>query len=117
MSAIATDELSKNAMGGSELMKYGLRDRLGEEFLEPFQIIMSRARELREDKVRVFWMQDLPEDPESHHLKDGGWMQYHRLVYNSNWQANRYQGFYGIPQSRSTVLLNAIDPIDANPAT
>ena len=28
---IATDELSINAMGGSELMKWGLRDRLGEE--------------------------------------------------------------------------------------
>jgi UDP-glucose:(glucosyl)LPS alpha-1,2-glucosyltransferase len=108
---IATDELSINAMGGSELMKWGLRDRLGEEFLEPFQIIMSRARELDDKKVRVFWLQDLPEDPESKHLSNEGWLPYHVIVYNSHWQMNRYQLFHGIPPSRSTVLLNAIDPI------
>ena len=108
---IATDELSINAMGGSELMKWGLRDRLGEEFLDPFQIIMSRARELDDKKVRVFWLQDLPEDPESKHLSNEGWLPYHVIVYNSHWQMNRYQLFHGIPPSRSTVLLNAIDPI------
>ena len=111
---IATDELSANAMGGSEIMKYGLRDRLGEAFIEPYQIIMSRARELDPTKHRIFWLQDLPEDPESEHLKDEGWRKYHKIVYNSNWQMARYQAKYNIPFSRSTVLLNAIDPIQVN---
>jgi UDP-glucose:(glucosyl)LPS alpha-1,2-glucosyltransferase len=111
---IATDELSANAMGGSEIMKYGLRDRLGEDFIEPYQIIMSRARELDPTKHRVFWLQDLPEDPESEHLKSEGWRKYHKIVYNSNWQMARYQAKYNIPFSRSTVLLNAIDPIPVN---
>ena len=108
---IATDELSANAMGGSEIMKYGLRDRLGEDFIESYQIIMSRARELDATKHRIFWLQDLPEDPESEHLKDEGWRKYHKIVYNSNWQMARYQAKYNIPFSRSTVLLNATDPI------
>jgi glycosyltransferase involved in cell wall biosynthesis len=73
---------------------------------------MSRARDLDPTKLRVFWLQDLPEDPESQHLSNEGWRKYHRIVYNSNWQANRYQLFHGIPPSRSIVLLNAIDPIE-----
>lgn len=110
---ITTDELSKNALGGTELMKYGLRDRLGEEFLEDFQIICSRVRELDESKIRVLWCHDLPEDPESKHLANGGWKKFHKIVFVSNWQAQRYIEKYNIPWSRTTVLLNAIDPLPA----
>lgn len=108
---IATDELSKNAMGGTELMKYGLRDRLGEEFLDDFQIICSRVRELDESRIRVLWCHDLPEDPESKHLANGGWNKFHMIVFVSNWQAQRYIEKYNIPWSKTTVLLNAIDPM------
>lgn len=108
---IATDELSLNAMGGSEIMKWGLRDRLGEEYIEPFQIIMSRVRELDETKRRVLWLQDLPEDPESKHLANGGWKKFHKIVYNSHWQMTHYQTMYDIPFSHGLVLHNTIDPI------
>ena len=35
---IATDELSKNAMGGTEMMKYGLEDRIDSKLLDHFHI-------------------------------------------------------------------------------
>ena len=35
---VTTDELSKNAMGGTELMKYGLYERLNPELRDKFKI-------------------------------------------------------------------------------
>jgi len=42
--AWGNNELDKNAMGGTEMMKYGLYDRLPEELRDKYQIITSRVR-------------------------------------------------------------------------
>ena len=109
---IEKDELSVNAMGGTEQMKYGLAEMLGEEFLQDFQIIPSRVRDLDEDKIRILWCHDLPEDGENRHLTNGGWAKFHKIVFVSNWQAQRYIERYGIPWSKTVVLLNAIKTIN-----
>ena len=70
----AKDNLSGNAMGGTELMKIGLQERLSPELLDNFQIFVSRVHEPLSDKhVRILWLQDLAGDPESEHLKNNGW--------------------------------------------
>lgn len=112
---IATDEASKNAMGGTELMKYGLEKRISPEILDHFQIIASRVRDIDSSKIPIYWLHDLPGDPESEHLKQGGWNKFEKLVYVSNWQLQAYQRHYGHPWYKSTVLRNAIDafpPLD-----
>jgi len=108
---IEVDEVSKNAMGGTELMKYALQERMDPALLEKFQIIPSRVRELDESKVRILWLHDLPGDPESDHLANNGWEKFHRLVFVSNWQMQGYIQKYNIPWSRCIVLQNAIVPI------
>lgn len=102
-------------MGGTELMKYGLRDRLPKELLDEVQIIASRVRELDETKIRILWCHDLPGDPESAHLKDGGWNKFHKIVFVSNWQMQAYINHYNIPWSKCVVLQNTIEPIDLVP--
>jgi hypothetical protein len=57
------NEVDENAMGGTELMKYGLFDRLDPELLKQFQIIPSRVRGLDPDKKKILWLHDLPGDP------------------------------------------------------
>ena len=107
------NEQNKNAMSGSELMMTELESRLGSDFLVDFQIILSRPRELDETKIRVLWCHDLPEDTESSGaLADGGWKKFHRFVFVSHWQQQRYIERYGIPWSKTVVLKNAINPID-----
>ena len=54
------NELNKNAMGGTELMMKRLHDSIDQDLLDRFQIIGSRVRELKEDKVRILWLHDLP---------------------------------------------------------
>ena len=105
------DELSARAMGGTELMGMRLESSLDPEFLDNFQIIRSRVRELDESKIRILWLHDLPDDPESHHLASGGWKKFHKIVFVSNWQMQAYIAKYDIPWSHCVVMQNAIDPI------
>ena len=107
------NELNKNAMSGSELMMMGLQRELGVDFLDDFQIILSRPRELDPSKIRIFWAHDMPEDPESvKALSNNGWKKFHRFVFVSNWQQQRYIEQFKIPWSRTVVFRNAIVPID-----
>ena len=83
---IEVNEISQKSNGGTELMLRGLQMRLDPALVEAFQIIPSRVRELDEKKIRVLWLHDLPGDPESEHLKNGGHERFHLLVFVSNWQ-------------------------------
>lgn len=104
---IITD--NPRAMGGTELIGYGLVDKVNPEVLKDTQIVMSRIRgELENDKVRIFVAHDLPGDPESDFLKDGGWKKFHKLVFVSNWQLQAYISYYKIPWGVCEVMKNAI---------
>ena len=108
------NEETKNARGGTQLMAQALEARLKPEILDRFHIIASRAGALDPNRIRVFWAHDLPGDPASDHLKEGGHGQYERLVFVSNWQMQAYMAHYRIPWSRCRVLQNAIVPFDAH---
>jgi|TARA_B110000908_G_scaffold142137_1_gene170168 glycosyltransferase involved in cell wall biosynthesis len=108
---INKNELDEKAMGGTELMKYALHDKLPAKLLKQFNIIPSRVRELAQDKENLLWLHDLPQDPESQHLKDGGWKKFKKLVYVSHWQKQQYENFLGVPPSAGVVMQNAIEPI------
>ena len=88
------DELKKNAVhknakGGTELMLEGLKKRIDPELWDNFNFIMSRVRDefIDPDKPNILWLQDLPEDPESQHLKSiSSRERFAKIVFNSNWQ-------------------------------
>jgi len=105
------NELSKNARGGTELMMERLHSSFPADLLDKFQIIPSRVRDLNPDKIRILYCHDLPDDPESKHLANNGWNKFHKIVFVSHWQQQRYIERYNIPWPLTAVLLNAIDPI------
>lgn len=108
------NEISANSKGGTELMRMGLEERLDPALLGDFQIICSRVRKIEEDKIRVYWLHDLPEDPETNHLKGSASRdRFHKLVFCGNWQYNRYRDYLGVPHNDTGIVLEtAIDPID-----
>lgn len=108
------NETNENAMGGSELIATALAEKLDPKILKEFQIVNSRVRELDETKVRIFVAHDLPGDPESEFLKNGGYDKFAKLVFVSNWQMQQYMGYYNIPWSKCVVMPNAIEPIKYN---
>ena len=114
-SGVSVDELSKNAMGGTEMMKYGLYDRLSFANKDKVQIICSRVREIDDTRPSVLWLHDLFDDPEAVHLKDPeSRKRFDKLVFVSYWQWNQYNLAMGIPHSEALVLRNAIVPIESH---
>lgn len=100
------NEISINANGGTELAKRQLADLLDPELLSHFQIIASRPRELKEDKIRIFWCHDLPEDPESAKLSEQQFQdKFHKFVFVSDWQYARYQLIRGVPYDGKSQVI------------
>ena len=115
--AIDENEISAKSNGGTELVKRGLGERLEKSnpgILDDFQVICSRVRELKDDKIRVYWLHDLPEDPETNHLsKQQSRDRFHHLVFCGEWQYNRYRDYLGIGYSeKHSVIDNGIEPIE-----
>ena len=105
------NELTQNAMGGTEMMAIGMQKRIPQELLKNFQIIHSRTRELRDDLKKILVCHDLAGDPEVSHLKYDGYKKYDKLVFVSQWQFQQYHDYLGVPYSYSHILKNAIEPI------
>lgn len=106
------NEISIKANGGTELTKRLLASRLPKDLLDNFQIISSRIRELDPTKIRVMFLHDLPEDPESAKLSDPAYRaNFHKFVYVSDWQYSQYQTVLKVPYDiNGAVLENCIVP-------
>lgn len=110
-----TDDIAANAKGGTELMRDALFSRISPDLLKHFQIICSRPTHLEEDKIRILWCHDLPEDPYVRNLAEPSYRdQFDLFVFVSNWQMDQYKRVLGVPYSKSIVLENAIAPIEVN---
>lgn len=110
-----TDDIAANAKGGTELMRDALFSRISPDLLKHFQIICSRPTHLEEDKIRILWCHDLPEDPYVRNLAEPSYRdQFDLFVFVSNWQMDQYKRVLGVPYSKSIVLENAIVPIEVN---
>jgi glycosyltransferase involved in cell wall biosynthesis len=110
--SVLREDVTKNAMGGTELLAYRLQQALPQSILDEVQIVLSRVRKLRDDKVRIFWAHDLPGDPESEFLMNQNnhdW--FHGYVFVSNWQAQQYIARYKLPTEKCIVIHNGIYPI------
>jgi len=114
MSFIEENEVSVNANGGTELTKRLVSDMVPEDLAEHFQIIPSRVRELKEDKIRIYWAHDLPNDPECVKFADENYRnKFHKIVFVSHWQMNEFINRLGIPfDSKLHVIENPVKPIE-----
>jgi glycosyltransferase involved in cell wall biosynthesis len=114
---IEQNEASKNANGGTELfMRFLYGGGIPRELLLESQIIPSRVRDLKEDKVRILTLHDLPEDPESQKLIDSNYRdKFHKFVFISNWQYQQFVNKLNYPYNiKSVVIENGLKPIDVN---
>jgi glycosyltransferase involved in cell wall biosynthesis len=112
--ALHTDEIGKNAAGGTELQAAYLEKYVDKALLDKFQIVISRCRELQ-DKPRLFWTKDLHTDPEVQKLKDPDFLRkFDMVIHNSDWQREKYADYLGIPPEKQHVIKNAIEPSEVD---
>jgi glycosyltransferase involved in cell wall biosynthesis len=92
-------------------MAEGLTKRVDPDLLRHFQIILSRVRQL-EDRKRIYWLHDLPLDPEASHLADPKSRErFDKIVFCGQWQRQQYLDYLKIPfDSRLCVIENAVEP-------
>ena len=110
---VTTDEQSQNAMGGTEMMKYGLYDRLDPSIRDKAQIICSRVRDVDNNRPTILWLHDMFNDPEAQHLADATQREmFAKLVFVSNYQKTQYELAFGLRPSEYVILKNCIDPIE-----
>ena len=102
-------ELSKNARGGTEMMRDRLLRNVPRTLLEKYAIHLSRPRQLHFDVKNIFWCHDLPDDPENKTLENDGWRKFDFFVFVSQWQRDGYIEKYKIPYPICAVIPNAIE--------
>lgn len=106
---IIRNEYNENSKGGTELLIKELEENVNPDLLSQVNIYPSRIRgDIDNSKPTIYWLHDLPEDPESAHLLNGGWEKFDKLVFVTNWQMQKYIDFFNIPWSKCAVMQNAI---------
>jgi glycosyltransferase involved in cell wall biosynthesis len=106
---VVETELSKNSIGGTEMMRKRLLDNVQKELLEGYAIHFSRPREIPSDVKNIMYCHDLAEDPENKILLEGGADKFDHFVFVSAWQRDQYIRLYEIPYSKCSVIPNAIE--------
>ena len=102
-------------MGGTELIYDRVMERIDDKLKEEFIIIPQRVREehLKDDRKKILWLHDLPEDPESQHLgNEENRKQFSKFVFPSNWALWDFHQKLGVPYEDSIVIQNAIEPFE-----
>lgn len=114
---LIADELSARAMGGTELMKHALAERLAaagrRDLLDFFDIYSSRVRNFNPDRPSIYWMQDLPRDSEAKHLAEDRYV-FSAIVFVSHWQQQQFQQCYPMTRQKQSVLPNAVRIFEPN---
>ena len=113
MNCFEENEISIKAQGGTEITKRSLAALIPKDLQEHFQVISSRIREIKEDKIRIYHVHDLPDDNECSHLKDASSRnRFHKVIFVSNWQLNDFVNKLKIPRdSKIEVIEHGIEPI------
>jgi UDP-glucose:(glucosyl)LPS alpha-1,2-glucosyltransferase len=108
------NEISVNSNGGTEQVKRMIGSMLPEGLLDDFQVICSRVRTIDESKIRVYWIHDLPNDPETNHIKDKSSRdRFHKIVFCGNWQYNQYLTQLNLaPEEKFAVIDTPIIPFE-----
>ena len=97
-------------MGGTELAKRWMAENIDQDLLDTINIV-SRPDDYKPDANNVLWVHDLPADMPflaSARERD----MFKEIVFVSSWQQTVFFMNMGVPYSESTVIRNAIYPIE-----
>jgi len=118
-----TNEISNsNAQGGTEMyMRFLYSGGIPRHLLKNVQIVPSRLRTLKEDKIRIWFEHNLPNDPESmkpfvdQNLRDS----FHKMIFLSNWHYQSFVTHVNAPYSSKCAVIeggmHCIDSFDNDP--
>ena len=105
----------KESFGGSENQLKLLLKHLPDESFKDINLILNNANHdlLEKDKINVLWMQHFVNQKEAQNLGSKDFVEkVDFIVFNSNWNFEKFVYQFKIPGSKSIVIKNAIEKIN-----
>ena len=102
-------QINDKANGGTELfMRFLYSGIIPRSLLENVQILPGRFSELKEDKIRILTLHDLPHEPEFKTLAEpSGRNKVHRTVFISHWQQQQFINYLKFPFDMSNLVIES----------
>jgi len=103
------------SFGGSENQLRLLLKHLPDESFKDINLILNNASHdlIEKDKINVLWMHHFVNQKEAQNLGSKDFVdKVDYIIFNSNWNFEKYVYKFKIPESKSVVIKNAIEKIN-----
>ena len=107
--------LFNESFGGSENQLRLLLNNLPDENFEDINLILNSTNPdlLEKNRINVLWMQHFVNQKETQNLGSKDYVdKLDYIVFNSNWNFEKFYYQFKIPESKSLVIKNAIEKIE-----
>ena len=107
--------LFNDSFGGSENQLRLLLDNLSDENFEDINLILNNTDPdlLEKNRINVLWVQHFVNQKEIQNLGSKDYVdKLDYIVFNSNWNYEKFYYQFKIPESKSLVIKNAIEKIE-----
>ena len=108
-------KINNESFGGSENQLRLLLKHLPDESFKDINLILNNTNHdlIEKNKINVLWMQHFVNQEEAKNLGSKDYVnKLDYIVFNSNWNFEKFQYQFKIPESKSLVIKNAIEKID-----
>ena len=108
-------KINNESLGGSENQLRLLLKHLPDESFKDINLILNNTNHdlIEKNKINVLWMQHFVNQEETKKLGSKDYVnKLDYIVFNSNWNFEKFQYQFKIPESKSLVIKNAIEKID-----
>lgn len=97
--------------GGTELMRDRVLAIIPQALQDKVQLCLSQPPETFDDKPRILWLHDLPNQPGPHRALEGEkHKNYNAIVFVSHWQREQFSYVYpNLPLEKCLVIKNGIE--------
>ncbi len=110
-------KINNECFGGSENQLRLLLKYLPDENFQDINLILNNTDDslIEKNRINILWMQHFVNQEEVKNLKSKDYVnKLDYIVFNSNWNFEKYQYQFKIPESKSLVIKNAVEKIDFN---
>lgn len=102
--------LTKNAKGGTELMRDRFLSSINKDLLQGVAVHFSRVERIDTNLKQILYVHDLPGDGMYNEIMSDQYIQYiDKFVFVSYHQRDLFIQYYRLPHSKCSVIHNAID--------
>ena len=109
------NKINNESFGGSENQLRLLLKHLPDENFKDINLILNNTNPdlIEKNKINILWMQHFVNQKEAQNIGSKDYVnKLDYIVFNSNWNFEKFQYQFKIPEEKSLVIKNAIEKID-----